>query len=633
MAIRHRGTIGIPTDGFSGLWTALFWLAAFGAGGYGVYWAIGSLKHRADSEVETNAPKAMAAHRRELAGSDTPRKSPPAFPVREAKPELDRAGAEVNILTLSKEAARLKGDSVTQMEHATAAAHARARFSQLAAGESVIPELLEPRDEVLGVDDMDFARVKPESASIYISRAISRIPPGTFMKVRVRRGNERDVILYFGAASGTGMVVAAPGRIKISNEFALEIQKQVLSLPPDQLLEYERKQIEKILGIGEATDEEYAMLIRKVTGAASDSAAAKGMGETFTRQIQRLEGFLPKAPVPEAIVMKDGRRFSGKLLAETPAAVSVRTVVGDITVPKDDVAQIVTANDLRAEFASKLGAGQKYRDALLQLIIWTREMNMPVHRELVAYTILQTTPSDPFARNAAGYVQMDGVWTLKGSIAAGAPIPERKAETKDEIRQELESMGFVLRGEKWFSKAPWSTGLDTLYQPGGLKIGLNGTAVMDWHEADTPIYRRDEKPKKLGGLDLKFIAPTGAQGLAKIEIEAPGEILECQVKACGYIMEEKPPARIECFLTAEGGKSQVLYDIPSKADFNFHDVTLYVRGKTKFSVTARLITVQDKYHTYARFLPSNKDTSQTFWVKGVVLKPASEFDRLWAGAK
>src|SRR5439155_26609977 len=105
------------------------------------------------------------------------------------------------------------------------------------------------------------------------------------------------------------------------------------------------------------------------------------------------------------------------------------------------------------------------------------------------------------------------------------------------------------------------------------------------------------------------------------------------VRACGSMIEDKPGARIECFPTAEGGRSEILYDISKKADFNFHDVTLYVRGKQKFTVTARMVTIQDKFHTYARFLPSNKDTTEVFWVKGVVLKSAGEFDRVWANAK
>jgi hypothetical protein len=581
--------------------------------------------------VETNAPKALQANRREA--NPGSRKPPPAFVERFAKPELDRAAAELNLLILAKEAARLKEDSSGQLDFGSTYQGARQRFLKLSQGESVIPEVLEGNDEVLGIEDRDFSRMKPEMSARAITRVISRIPGGTFLKVRVRRGNERDVVLYFASASGTGVAFSQAGYVKITNQFALEVQKQLLTLPPDQLTDFERKQIEKILGAGEATDEEYSILVRRLSGAASDAGAATARGDSFVRQIERLKGFLPKAPVPEAIIMKDGRRFSGKLLQDTPAAVAVRTVVGDITVAKDDVAQMVTSEDLRAEFKSKLGAGEKYRDALLQLLVWCQEMNMPVHRELVAYTILQTTPNDPFARNAAGYVQMDGQWTLKSSIAAGSPIPERKAETKDEIRRELESMGFVLRANRWFSKVAWSTGIESLYNPGSLKMGLNGTAIMEWHEADTPMSRMDEKPKKLGAFNLKFISPTGAQGLASIAIEAPGEIVECQVRASGAIIDDKVGARVECYLTAEGGKSEILYDISKKADFNFHDVTLYTRGKQKFVVTARMVNVQDKYLTYARFLPSNKETTQSFWVKGIVLKSAAEFDRLWANAK
>ena len=427
MALRRRGTIGIPTDGYSAVFSWIFWLAILGAGGYGVYWAIGTLKARADSEVDRTAPNAMASHRREQAANtySPTRKEPPAFPVRQVGPEMDRAGAEVNLILLAKEAARLKGDTVTQMEYARSLASARSRLQQLAARDPVVPETLEGNDEILGIDELDFTRMQPAAAAVKITQIISRIPGNSFMKVRVRRGNDRDVILYFSAPTGTGVVLAHPGFVKISNEFALEIQKQVLSLPADQLTEFDRRQIEGVLGRGEASDEEYAMLVQKLTGATANAGKVVGASETFHRQILRLQGFLPKAPVPEAILMKDGRRFTGKLLAETPAAVSVRTVVGDITVAKDDVQTIITANDLRAEFQSKLSAGDRYSDALPQLLVWTRENDMPVHRELVAYTILQRNPDEPFARGAAGYVQMDGNWVLKSSIAAGAPFPER----------------------------------------------------------------------------------------------------------------------------------------------------------------------------------------------------------------
>jgi hypothetical protein len=545
---------------------------------------------------------------------------------------MDRAGAEVNLIILNKEAARYRGDTVSQMEYARSLTGARSRLAQLTADGQLAPETLEGNDEVLGIDDSDFTKIKPEVAASKIAQYIGRIPAGTFMRVKVRRGADRDVILYFASATGTGAVIARPGFVKISNEFALEIQKQVLAQPPEQLTEYERRQIEGIIGRGEASDEEYAMLVQKLSGAAAKTV---GVSESFARQIQRLQGFLPKAPVPEAILMKDGRRFTGKLLAETPAAVSVRTVVGDITVAKDDVQAIITADDLRAEFLSKYNAGEKYMDSLLALLRWTQENDMPVHRELTAYTILQKKPDEAYARNAAGYVQMDGQWTIKNSIANGAPIPERKAETRDDIKRELESMGFTLRNNKWFSKVPWTAGIDSILKGVPLKVAYNGTQIFDWHEADTPYNRRDDKYKRLAALppDLKFIAPTQTQGTATVLVEAPGEILEASVRATGVIVEDKSGGRIECFLTAEGGKSEVLYDVSSKGDSAFHDVTPYVRGKSKFTVTAKMTTVKDQYHVYARWLPSNKDSTQTFWVRAVVLKPASEFDRVWNFAK
>jgi hypothetical protein len=635
MALR-RGGIANPTDGFSGIFTVLFWIAFFAAGGYGVFWIIGTLNKKAESGLEEHAPISTAANKRdkkkEIARSSSP--SGPAFkPTREDKPELDRAAADVNILVLAKEAARLKQDSSAQIEHAKNLVAARQRFNQLALGESQLPEVLDVNDEVLGYEEMDFTAMKPDLASEKLSRAISKIPGNSYIRVRVRRGNPREVILYFATTAGTGVSVAGRGTIKISNAFAIEVQKGLLTLPPDQLTDFERRQIEKILGVGEATDEEYAMLRDRLASARGEARVAAAAGESFTRQIERLNGFLAKGPVPEAILLKDGRKFTGKLLQDTPQAVSVRTIVGDITVAKEDVERLITAEEIRSEFQSKFVAGKKYREALQQLLTWTLEMDMPVHRELVAYTILQTVPNDPYARNAAGYVQMDGQWTLKNSIAAGAPIPERKAETKDDIRRELEAMGFVLRNNKWFSKVPWAVGIDSLYKPSTLKSTLNGTAIMDWHEQDTVIYRMDDKPRKLGPPNMKFVAPTAGQGLASILVEAPGEILECQVRASGAIIDSKINARIECFLTPDGGRSEVLYDINKGGDAAFHDVTRFVRGKQKFTVTARMVTVQDKYHTYARFLTSNKDSTQVFWVKGIVLKAAGEFDRVWANAR
>src|ERR1041384_1212453 len=104
MAIQRRG-IANPID--TPIWGWLFWAAFFVAGGYGVYWCIGYLKNRADSEVDRNAPISSAKYKKNVSGGGT-RQPPPNYVERHSKPELDRAAAEVNLLLLSKEAARLK---------------------------------------------------------------------------------------------------------------------------------------------------------------------------------------------------------------------------------------------------------------------------------------------------------------------------------------------------------------------------------------------------------------------------------------------------------------------------------------------------------------------------------------------
>src|SRR5436190_831189 len=137
MALQRRG-VALPTDGFSSIFTVLFWLAFFAAGGYGVFWCIGALKKKADTEVETNAPKASAVGKKYNGYNDiaAPRKEAPVFIERKAKPELDRAGAEVNILILAKESARYRNDNGEMLDHARALQGARQRFQLAAEGEN-----------------------------------------------------------------------------------------------------------------------------------------------------------------------------------------------------------------------------------------------------------------------------------------------------------------------------------------------------------------------------------------------------------------------------------------------------------------------------------------------------------------
>jgi hypothetical protein len=333
--------------------------------------------------------------------------------------------------------------------------------------------------------------------------------------------------------------------------------------------------------------------------------------------------------------MLDGRRFVGRLSGETAVSRMIQTVVGQITLPKEEIKHVVTSRELSDEFESRFKAGRQFRDSYLQLLTWTREWDMPVHREFVAYTLLLDDPGDRVARMAAGYYQApNGEWVPQKSIANGAPVTRAAVTSRAEAKAALESMGFTLRGDRWLGKAHWEEGFDSLHDPGKAKISFSGTQVMPWHEQDSPKYRllnptgkpKDGKPPR-----LRFIAPTAAQGMASILIEAPGEIVECQIRAGGGVLTEAPKGcRLEVWVNPEGAKSHLLYELDQGSDSTWHDVSVPAKGRKRLTVTARITTVKDAFHGYSRFLPSVPESKDVFGVKGTVLKPSPEIDRIWA---
>ena len=132
---------------------------------------------------------------------------------------------------------------------------------------------------------------------------------------------------------------------------------------------------------------------------------------------------------------------------------------------------------------------------------------------------------------------------------------------------------------------------------------------------------------------MPFMAPSAAQGIVTLQVDAPATLADCQLRAVGGVVEQGHGARVEVFLTPEGGKSTTLYSIDQGGNDAWHDISAQVTGKRRFTVSARLTTTKDTYHTYARFLSSLPDSKQVFWVRGTILQPAPDADRVWIGAR
>jgi hypothetical protein len=625
-----------------GLWNGIIALGILVGGGLAIYWAIGHFKEKPEENAKSPGARSQAERPRVGAGSRGGRTGASAFPAPPPlRPQIERAMLDLNMAVLAKESARYKGDRAGEGRNLSAATEAAARLGSLARAEPNLPEHLDPTDEILKVDDIDLVRLRPDEASAHLDRVALRVPQGTYVKFAVYHfGQWRELYVWFSNAVGLpAFRPDASGRVQITNALALEIQKEVLTLPPAQLPDAERKQIEEILGRGYATSEEYALLTRRVASETANAADVAQEKESFRAQVAKIERMLPKAPVADVVLAKDGRHVTGQIVQDNSFSVVVETPYGKVTVPKPEVVHIYSADELREQFTNKLATAKEKVEAFPQLLVWTRDWGMPLHREYVAYVMLTTEPENRAARLAAGFYQAaNGRWAMGQSLAQGTKPAFKKPETKRELQPELESLGFVLKVDHWYSKVAWEAGVDNLHRTGGeFHWTLQGMQLFTWYEQDTPqsrLFNPTGKPKDPSVQPrLRFYAPITTAGMASLMVDAPGEILSCSVKAAGHVVERGHSGKVEVFLIAEGGKQDRLYSIEESGDENFHDVTALVAGKRRFTLTVRATTTQDKYHTYARFLPSLPETKEVFWIRGLVLQAAPEIDRSWAATQ
>ncbi len=640
MGRRRRG--GFYSDNyFAGPFGLIFAVAVLVAVCFGLIWGIGKFNEHA--EKQTGAPSTATPSVKPKGGArigggsgSSPRALPAPPPP--AKPAVDRAANDLNIAIAAREVARLRGDGASASYSSSRAYEAKARLDQASVGESYIPEHLLPVDEIIAVDDVDLRKMKPVDAAAHLASRVDRISPGTFVKFRVHRYEmERDHYVYFTREVSLASVSAsgsdrAGGRVRITNELAQQIQREVLSLDDRSLGRAERKQIVEILGRGEASAEEFEMISRRI---ASDvSGQMEREKESFKSQIAALRKMLETAPVPDVAVTKDGRRIAGTLTAESESSVTIETPYARVTVKRPELAHLYTHKELREQFEGKLVGAREHLEAYPQALVWTRDWHMPVHREYVAYLMLELDPHDRNARMAAGYYSSaGGKWVLGQSIASGGKPPVRKAETRGELQAELEAMGFVFMGSRWYTRASWGVSIDTLHKPTPLKVSMTGVAITPWHEKDVPQARLFNPTAKYDSpARLRFIAPAAAAGSVTIGVDAPAEIFQCEVKVSGTVLEQKK-GTIEVLVTPDGGQPRQLYAIDGGGHETFMDITPFVRGKKRFSVIARLTTTQDTYKAYTRFLESLPDSTEVFSVRGMVLQPMPDIDRTWTNTR
>ncbi len=612
---------------FGRLWNGLLALILFIVLVVGVIWLY--KKFRDTTSGRYAVPEETPRDKRKKSSSS---KISPAPTKSTAVSPVSPSCAEINLLVVSKEIFRLRGNAAGEAERESAARLAQEKLEAVPS----VPEHLRPGDQIVAVDGAVLEKMSAAEASALVEGKFRQVPANSSFKLRVRRGvEELDLGISFPSpASLPPEPSGAPAGIRIPDSLVQEVKKRVWSLHPYYqetfMTAAERAKLQDIMGRREATSEEYVFVTRRILGGVAVEAGAEIEG--LRGRLALLEKAIAAMPPYDAVLTREGRCIEGKLKDTPGQIVTVVTPFGPMMVFRDDMVETKNSTEIRNEFKWRLDAAAGEAAAFPLLMEWAKKMGLPLHCEYAACKVLLIDPNHERARLEAGFLKLPGGrWRAGGAAPSpGGPL------TRGRLRVKLEGMGFIFDGSRWYRKEPWLSGFDSLHSPGAFKWTGEGVKIFSEHEERTPlgvIGDAQSPPKKFrypGEPRLKLFCPTGDSGAVIIPVVAPAEILECKVRAFGQVIANDRYGQIDLTITPEGGGQPVLlYSINSGSNKQFYDVTDHVAGKKAFTLTARLKTKADAFHTYARFLVSLPAEKDVFWVRGHVLKPAPEADKAW----
>jgi len=144
-----------------------------------------------------------------------------------------------------------------------------------------------------------------------------------------------------------------------------------------------------------------------------------------------LIAFLAAPLLADIIYLKDGRKFTGKVVSETGSEVKFKSVGGVLTFKRSEVERIEKGLTKKDEYNArrKKIAGDDV-PGLLELARWCEEQRLVAERRRVYRELTKKVPNHPQVRRAMGQIHQDGKWVKRPkdyeapTVAAG----ERKEE-------------------------------------------------------------------------------------------------------------------------------------------------------------------------------------------------------------
>lgn len=141
----------------------------------------------------------------------------------------------------------------------------------------------------------------------------------------------------------------------------------------------------------------------------------------------------------DLVVLKDGRRIEGKILARSSTEVRIKTAFAELTFPMAEVEEVVRGKTVEELHAEKLAAC-RVADDFGALGLWCLENRLKRQAKQAFERALELDPDHEGARRELGFVRYDGAWMIP---------EERDARQRAKEAAEMRARGLVLHGERW----------------------------------------------------------------------------------------------------------------------------------------------------------------------------------------
>ncbi len=361
-----------------------------------------------------------------------------------------------------------------------------------------------------------------------------------------------------------------------------------------------------LLAAGKGTPEDVNFLKDRILSGLLKDFADEHAG--FMIRLKDIETRVLEATSCDVVIFKDGRRIEGTIEEETEDQIKIKSRYGSIRSPKADIQQVERGKGAGVEFRPKYDAARGNPQALAALMAWCRERKLEAQKELAGYALLALDPGHAGAR---GELNVPAIAAPRISLDPEARQRGNQIEwngdlyTPEELSRKLAARGYIQLSGLWCEKIPRTYKIDNLYRAENQIIlyPYGASVVNRLENREESFYdmrskswrmRRTAVPVSrhigLSGTTILAAEHRSADtGVCYLEVQSPGEVAECRVKAVSQILSVGGYAAVAVSASVWDPSPKILYTLSTVGtNDSTYDATDKVRGLTKFFIRAEV---------------------------------------------